>query len=736
MSDITDDTNQRLRIDVPKPKVIFSLGQPNTDFGYIGLSLKADNVYWSIGDGIVLQNSGSTAHVTSQYYTVFCKKDLTLSTNLQGNVVSKRLLVLAAGAGYMDDVIGDTGASPYTVTFNDTDFGAIVRPCTGGVRGFDTALATRLPDFQAPFGAVSLVQAAQAKATGLAAAVAALAKFLVGAPADPTDNSLFVAEFYDDPSLSLLGVLNGATQLLNKVDRYLQRPETLPFVGPILAKVKTAQNAVTAATNAWSSMQAVANSALAVPASEAKEAKSFDKDAKATQEGDWNSRANAAMKLPTTDVIHMLRPIRDVVRNVRDVSFYVSDCVQQLCEFFNLTQPPPGALGLFGKHGVSVVTPDRFFGFAADGFHFVSAAKAGASGFGKLLDVADNLPGAKAFKDWLTPDAPRPSPAIPGFFVQTSGNVELESLAKSVRLHALGAASTVQVRGYQGTEVSGDGGLLLSGRHGPVEVLGTLVSIGIATLSNAKTATLTAIALVTLQTAADVAREARDAAAKAWNDAQTKIKTLQTVLVKLSESRIRTLTSISTATTTKGQLVIAQAEATAKEIVRDAAQTVFAAAELTLATAQQGLNVTTGSKLFNVFGFQETSQALASNVTVASTDAVDLFAGKTMTLLSNKVTVTAQETPLAPIPSGSMELTASQVTIKVGLLCTITVANDAITIAHTAGTSVKVDATGVTATAPGSSLKLTATGIEGSGPTVKLSGSGTATIAGSMINIG
>jgi hypothetical protein len=76
------------------------------------------------------------------------------------------------------------------------------------------------------------------------------------------------------------------------------------------------------------------------------------------------------------------------------------------------------------------------------------------------------------------------------------------------------------------------------------------------------------------------------------------------------------------------------------------------------------------------------------------------------------------------------------VTIKVGLLCTITVANDAITIAHTAGTSVKVDATGVTATAPGSSLKLTATGIEGSGPTVKLSGSGTATIAGSMINIG
>jgi hypothetical protein len=654
----------RFVLSVPTTDAKLSMGKPSPAFGYPGISLSTQKCWFlDITDSSVFQHGGKVTHLGSSFYTFFVKKDLVMSAAGGATVASKRVLMLAAGPGYMEDAAQSVGNALHAPTYNLDDLDDLIEPALNGVKAFDDASRAADVSFDAAMGAVpqaAVVQAQQEHARSVAArAVSAIAgivsKGLVGGHPHHTKNSLYISEFMYRGG-GLLGLLSAAVRKLDQLDKWLSRPQAIPIVGDVLAlqgKVKSAlalakiheplvheatealelaklyydrlasgtaltttkkhiaekrkkirenkekieanatklraieankpalaQNREKAAANR-AKVEQLRAEAKANPEEASKsqaeivalelETKALDKayqddpqagplvaesekltgeNEKLTEEVEheevevaalqknfaaWEKSPDWKGKLGTdVDLVKLMRPARRLARAVREVTYAVAEIVEQIVGFLGLEPPPPSALGLVAKHGISMITGDRVFGFASDGFHFVSAESPKPTG--KLASLRAAIKNAKkalppALSNFLFGREPsRPSPS-PGFFVETAGPVRLRSFTE-VQLDAYQPGGNVSARARGNVELTADLSARISARNGNAWLTGARVSLGIPMMLTADTKTLLAKKMLlpaydALRKQADDANVAYEAARKPLLEKRAEIEALR-----------------------------------------------------------------------------------------------------------------------------------------------------------------------------------------------------------------
>jgi predicted nucleic acid-binding Zn-ribbon protein len=813
----SSDQKSRFYIKVPKPNVQFSLGKPDGKFGYLGASLKADDhLYWSIGKDALLENKGSVAGVTGGFWSLFAKKELTVSGGANANFVSKRLCVISAGAGYAEDFQLGFGDDPPIATFNPSDLDDILEPSELGVTRFDDDFAPRVAEMDAALGysSPSLVSSIQAKAAS--SKLAKAQSLLFGAPADAAKNAFYIAQFRD--AGGLLGLLQEAAGALSRIDRALHRPESIPLVGEaslgligrartavattmaaaesvandvfkvdkILLHVDASRRAKDAATEKAAADARIAEidakMAAASPEEKARlEAEKTKLQAKSERLGAEQKKAQAQVDalgegafpfkaevaaieknkntalqgnpsdpqsfwkqpetflgLLTSDFAHLLRPLRNYVRAVRDTVSTLAAAVDTFGQLLGLKAPPPSAIGLIAKHGVNMITPDRVFGYAGDGFHFVSARKVDPTAglLAKLRAKARALREASAdlMNFVLGKDAPRPA-AVPGFFVETSGRVDLRS-QQDVRISATDEGSMVRVLARDTAEIAADSAALVSSRKGPMEVVGRTVHLGVPDVEAAKKGAQRAAMLEVLQRALDAASAEYDVAVQRAKELAEEIEDLYDDLGETEKQRAQASARLPMGVAVAGpeaaeyialggQAEAIQARIRAKEAAAEALDvTVSAAAAardsavLALENGQNAVVPDLGSRVEPRLGFGKKSQAVTEKLSAAAIDETAIYGGKTVSVESTKVEITAvnQVTGAGPAAKITAE---TDVVIEVGAY-KITVAKDGITIAAgAAGPKVQVTVAGISLDAAGKPLamkRMSAMDADASGP--------------------
>jgi hypothetical protein len=812
------DQKSRFYIKVPNPGVQFSLGKPDGKFGYLGASLKADDhLYWSIGKDVLLENKGSFAGVTGAFWSVFAKKELTVSGGAQANFVSKRLCVISAGAGYSEDFQLGHGDDPPIATFNNSDLEDILEPCELGVTKFDDDFAPKVGELDKALGykTPSLATTIKAKAAG--SKLAKAQALLFGAPADAAKNSFYIAEFRNDGGL--LGMLQEATNALSRIDRALQRPESIPLVGEAsLGLIKRARDAVSTTMNA---AQAITNDVFKVDkiiatvdakrrvsAAKAEEAKGDERIAEidkelatakpedrarleaeksqlqakkaelrkeqesaqaevdaigneafpfkeevaaiqknrdkaidgdpATSQSFW-TQPDQFLGLLTSDFAHLLRPLRNYVRMVRDAVSTLAAAVDYFGQLLGLKAPPPSAIGLVAKHGVSMITPDRVFGYAGDGFHFVSAKKVDPTHgiLWKLRAKAKALrEGSADLMNFLIgKEPPRPS-AVPGFFVETSGRVDLRS-QQDVRISATDEGSMVRVLARDTTEVSADSATLVSSRKGPAEVIGRTVHLGVPDVAAAKKGAERAAVLAPFQAALDDTSKSYDRAMERARRLAEEVEDLYEELAEVQKRRSRANAALPggiaglaspeaalcrTLGTQAAQiqtLILAkETQAQAAEATAEAAEKAREIAASALEDAQNKIVADIGSRVEPRLGIDTKAQALTESLSAAAIDDVAVYGGKKVSVESTKVEITAQNQVTGVGPAA--KITAeTDVVIEVGTF-TITVSKSSVKIsAGDAAPHIEVTQAGITLDGAGKPIAMrraSAIRAEASGP--------------------
>jgi hypothetical protein len=653
--------------------------------------------------------------------------DMTIMSGAHQMLGTKLQLILAAGAGYAPDLQLENGLDVPKSQFNPYDYKEILEPCCNGVREFDVDLEGAFNDFLERSGVTLPAGAATGPLAALAAAAekkAWLLKLLMGIPADPTENSDSIEQFARKHG-GLLGEIARVRAVADRLERWTSRPETLPVAGPTIEKAKAIQPAiqgVTAAVAALSVSDPHAERA-GIAADYGREWGEVVGKGKLIVKGEGArssaDRGTAAAEFVGTGFQHLLRPLANRVRALTYVLNDVTTAVEGIARLFG-APPPRSSLALVGKDGVSLISPKRVFGYAADGFHFVTSkpVKSVPTGLEALLDKVQDL-GA-------TLRAPAADP-VPGFHVRSQGNVDFRSQG-DINLWAVGPQSRARVTSAFAAELSAMRAVGISARMGTAEVLGKSVVIG-STAGRMK-----ATAAVVM---AGAASEAADAAADTCvNRINKNEKELSETVEKhrrllLNEDDL-TLRFTNPAKFAKAKALDAAGDALFVTVQADRAALKGLQAAQTVAykAYQAALDAAPlKSPLATAMDWDgKQVQAIAEKIEMASAETVDVFS-KDVSVGSTGTIKLQSEPPLPGLPGkGTVTVTSNQVEINVGDKFKVVVSESSVSIQAMGQTVLKTD--GVTATLElgGSSVKLTATGLDLAGAMTN--------VMGEMINLG
>jgi hypothetical protein len=735
--DDSTDTLQRYRITVPNPKAWFHMGEPS-DLGYKGVSLGADDhAFLSVKGSTLTQAKGQVFHMAWLDWMQSSGGDMTLSTGGNQMMVSKRQLILAAGAGYSPDLQLENGIDLPKAYFNPYDYRQIIDPCRNGVRNFDDDMRDGYNSFLdlsgLPIPAGAAVGAA-AKLEGLARAKAALLALLCGIQPPPTENSESIEQFSRKHG-GLWGLISRVRHVTDGLERWMSRPETLPLVGPLIDVTKSLQLAMQGATTAASTLGSLPvllgfqsspdGSKGGIVAEYGREMDEASGKNAMIEHGtgarSWADQGRAVAELTGTGFQHLLRPIAN---RVRALSYALASVRNGLDAIANLVGVPrTSSLALIGKDGVSIVSPKRVFGYAADGFHFVTA-DAVASVPDKWDIIAKIQEAGDALMALIKKPDPKPVP-VPGFHVRSQGDIDLRSQA-DINLWAIDGESRARVTSGYASELSAIQHAGVSARTGTAEVLGKEVVVG-AMVARAKLGILvvaTSTALDSATKAFATALQEYVASRKTKNDAAEALRMLTLdPLYRIDPAKV------AEATTGRAKVLALEVECKAKlaaaqalQVVRDAA---FDAYKVALDAAPLE------SKLATAMDWDKKQvQAIAEKIEMGAADKVGVFGDKV--LVESTTSITLQTQPVVPVPValGTVKVESNQVEINVGTgMFTVTVGLNGVTISSKAGHTIKLDDTGATLQAVGGTkIALTPAGLDLSGQITN--------VTGEMINLG
>ena len=717
----------RFRLTVPSPKAWFSLGEPG-ELGYRGVSMGADDhAFLSVKGSTLTQAKGQVTHVAWLEWMQSSGGDMTITSGAHQLLGTKHQLVLAAGAGYAPDLQLEDGIDVPKSQFNPYDYKEILEPCANGVRDFDGDLTDAFNEFLEQSGVTLPAGASTGPLAALAAAAgkkAWLLKLLMGIPADPTENSDSIEQFARKHG-GLLGQLARVRAVADRLERWTSRPETLPFAGPVIGYVKALQpviQGVTAAAAAFSVTDPHAQRA-SVSADYGREMGEAEGKAALIGHGlgarSWADKGTAVSELAGTGFQHLLRPLANRVRALTYVLNDVRTAVEAIAGVLG-GPPPTSSLALVGKDGVSLISPKRVFGYAADGFHFVTSKpiKSVPTGLdallGKVQDLSDKLLG------------PPKAVPVPGFHVRSQGDVDLRS-QKDINLWAVDPQSRARVTSGFAAELSAMHAAGISARMGTAEVLGKNVVIG-SKPARAKGAA----AIVLAGAAVDAADDAFEACVRQVHKTQKELdeKAEKLRMAMLGEDGFSLLMKPgkrADVTALDAALEVLALENTAKTNalrgLTDTLHAAYKAYEAALAAAPLKSPLATA---MDWDGKQV--QAIAEKIEMASAEKVDVFSKEVSVESTGSIKLQA-EPPLPGLPGkGTVTVTSNQVEINVADRFKVVVSESGVSIQAAGQTVLKTD--GITATLEigGSSVKLTAAGLDLAGAITNVNGE--------MINLG
>lgn len=718
----------RYRVDVPSPAVVLSLGEPATDFGYKGVSMNMDDGFFmNIGRTLEVQSSQAMTWITSAEWQQYVARDLALSTGANGTLASKRLLILSAGAGYGENPQPLTGEWPRLVQWNGSDLASILEPISGaegvekkGVRGVEKFIKEERQKLLANLGYEDVPKPPPPPLPE--SRFLTLIKLLKGDLGEPEGCSEWVDCFLPGGNEGgLLGVLGKASRAMDKADKFMARPETLPVFGPLFNKGKQLKNTLWEVNEAYEQITSQVYSGYS--------GSSFGKDLGTAKSGDekWNERMMAVANLSGPDLAKSITPARNVVRSLRDATHATQEFVENFGQLLGLLPPPPSAAGIIAKDGISLLTQNRLVAFAPDGVHMISGAKADPTGLDLFIQNSEQKLRNKLGFGWLSSCLlgfkPPPEPPEPGFWFSTTGEframasegVYLESPERAVM-----RAETVEVLG---NEAAG-----LFSRTEQVELVGKEVSIGMPiskklkeaapTLKAAQDAINAPVAALTAQ------RDALGAQLTLLERKVTMLNAVQGKNVRAQRQALRGLKLVSASQHgAKADMFTPMRKATIEQ--RDAVKAAKEALDKQILKARDAAAHAAmkalpdfSSKVFHKLseGMPHKNlkkQSLPERVEIGSINVLEAFGLKSLELGSaGKITIERQG--LEKIPS-TVELDVNKAKVSVGgpaSSFSLEVTSTGITIKNSAGTTaLTLDASGIELKQGAASAKLTATGL-------------------------
>jgi hypothetical protein len=370
---------------------------------------------------------------------------------------------------------------------------------------------------------------------------------------------------------------------------------------------------------------------------------------------------------------------------------------------------------------VSLISPRRVFGYAADGFHFVTSkpVKSVPSKWdvlAKIQSVSDKLFAA-----------PAPEP-VPGFHVRSQGDVDVRS-QKDINLWAIDPQSRARVTSGFAAELSAMHAAGISARMGTAEVLGRNVVLG-STPERAKGA-----AAIVLAGAASVAADAAVEACiyRIHKNEKELVETLEKHRMLLVGEDALMLRIKNPAKFAKANALDAAGDALAAVLQVDYAalrglKTAQTAAYKTYQAALEAAPLKSPVATAMDWDGKQV-QAIAEKIEMASAEKVDVFS-KDVSVASTGSIELKSEPPLPGLPGkGTVKVTSDKVEIDVSGNFKVVVSGTGVSVVAAGQTILETD--GVTATLQlgASSVKLTAT-------TLDLAGGVATNVTGGMINLG
>jgi hypothetical protein len=731
---MSESAGQLYRVDVTSPAVTFSLGAPREDFGFAGISMKtAAGYFLGVTGNTRYQYSAAVTTIGMMEWLQYSKRDWIVSTADQAIVASASRLLLSAGGGHYETPDPDFGWTVPTGEFNTTDHNDIIDPVRYGVRAFDKAFKPVRTTFDADLGYGSRSEAVAAQVAQVAGIADKIKALLSGTPPDPTENCLPADMLNPDEPGGLIGTLQKADRVMMRMKKWLARPETAPLIGQAMEKIQ-------AINTAYKSVLAARDSALAmVPAAQSIKPRwnqkrgIMKKHAEQVKSGGFGDKVEGVMELVATDWHHQINiPIR---RLIVEIDQFSRACVSFLLAVKKLVlgPTPVPVVGVLGKRGISMLTHERFFAFAPDGFHFISGPtdvtpKDWATKLQAMANAVDDAARGLLGDKVIRPKAVKAA-ANPGFFVSVDSDVRLAG-KRSVRFSAIAPDGVAHVEAGRAAELTARDAVGISARKGTAEVLGKTVALGIP-IAIAKRAALMPGVLDAASAAQKAAKDAYDAAAAAVDKLRKQLDKAQKDLQELNDEIERhdpwsdfnplraALGGMSRgARETKLVEVLGLEEALeAAEKPIEGLNKQRQIAEDSYAALVANSGVALESKLAKAAGWDPGKQMLTESIEAAATEEVAVFAGKKVKLESlGEVSLKTQ--PLGP--PASVEVN-TKVEIAVGPF-KVTVTATKVTINNGAVDVLAIDPTGAVITSGPTSVKFTPAAVQVDSPTVQVNG--------------
>jgi hypothetical protein len=723
----TVERRQRLYFEVPNPRAWFCLGQPEAR-GYRGVSLgAADNLFVSVKGQALHQAVGSVQHVSMDTWYQSSTNDSFVNSGANAIVTSNKQTIVIAGAGYGPDVQLELGDSPPGGYFNPTDYQDIMNPCRDGVRAYDTGFTGRNDDFRKLVGyEVSASVAAAEAAAGFAASVLAR---MFGTPVPPTANSHSIEQFARKHE-GLYGKLMTLKRISDRLERWTARPGTMPgaigqlqtYMGDFGKAIKGLTSAYNESVSLLRAVPGLMPAGTAVSkggffgdyAQEVKEARNNSDTSRG--DADWTKSANAVAALAGSGLRHILRPLANRIRAVSKTIQSLAGVLDSIAGLLSVVRKT-SSLALVGKEGVSIVSPRRIFGYAADGFHFVTAAPGVAEKdwLAKLAAMVPKLP--------LGP--PPPPDPVPGFTVRSGGDIVMSSEGR-VSTSALGAQARMQMMSQGLAEFGAVQHASLTARTGTAEVLGKNVVVG-TPVKRAKAVAIKATALVPANEAIDRAQAAMvpvrrkyDHLVDEWVDLRKKANAKR-VDVENEHNPIKQISLFQ-------EYVASWAPVKLAEAAMRAAQPALDAAELGVQTTTDARNAIVGaaeaeSAVATGLGWTASKQALADSVEIGAAASVAVYSADEVTVgAAKKIELVTESSP--PIATQTMKITmGTEIEITGGAagLVKIQITGTGITIKAQA-TEIKSDGVSLELKAGPSKISIGPAGVVIKGASITLDG--------------
>jgi hypothetical protein len=480
VKDTEKEHDQRLLIQTKKPKTILLLGKPadKGEFGYPGISLRADNSWFlSVGGTCRWENGADGELVAGAKWTQYHEDQYIVSVAARAVFGTFGRFVAAAGAGYSAEPCAPTGKSLPLDPYNYTAYNDLFFPIRQGVRDFDAVFEKDNAATRTKLGYTVPARPAAPGAGLLRAALQGTAK--------PSTHSDAVEKFLDGYPGGLLGALKKTQGELSRIKSWLEDRGSLPFVGPLFDKVDYAQKALNKVQAIQKKATGIPDHAKAVPDKAREAIENLKSNAGDVTEGSALEQAKKALGLVDDAAAIAKDSIGPLLDDVTGIIASVADLNNALQRAFGLMPPEASAVGLVAADGISLLSQETVFGYAANGFHFVSAPLGEVSPSWyqpatllqqqseKLKDKAQKSAVGRLFMGKV-----REAKGLPGFFVRVEDNVEMISQEGSVTLLAASVGATASLEASGAAQVSALDHVGLSARRGHVEILGKTVSLG------------------------------------------------------------------------------------------------------------------------------------------------------------------------------------------------------------------------------------------------------------------